>query len=309
MRQIISVEYSQIISDISNIHLSLSEYASIEKKNLTIATHTKAGRLSAYEHVQKLGKENIIKNPESPLLVISVRNVMANLRCIGYQDGENEFASVNDEVFASRPYHILGKRKDNGKMVINEFVANSDDKSQFRWFLSGIPVLWDNMDEDEIFKRIVTEEYDHSHVWQIYRGAHPLATEESIYTWEGLQEIFVRTLDQTREIAFNEMLKYASDKNLEREDNYLHNIIGVDESGEKIYQLIGTGRLEELGIKIGKMGAKRAICVDNSGSIVVQSYPKGANHDFIQEFAAPNHRSPGTAYLILELVNKTFSLK
>jgi hypothetical protein len=309
MGRLISVEYSQIIDEIFTINLSLSSYLSINKKDLTGTSHTTEGRLSANDHVQKLFRNKVIVNIDRPLLALSVRNVMANLRCISYLEGKHEFASVKGEVFTSRPYHILGIRQDNRKIVIDEFAANSDDKSQYSWLLSGIPVLWDNISDVELFSRIVTEAADHSHVWRIYRGAHPLATKESAKTWEALQDIFVSTLSQTKEVAFKELMKYAFDKKLEREDTYLHNIIGVDESGEKVYQLIGTGRLEELGRRMRKMGANRAICVDNSGSIVIQFYPKGINNDFIQEFAAPNHRPLGTAYLIFELSDCKFTLR
>ena len=305
MSRIISIEYSQIIEEISNIYLSLSQYGSINKKKLTNNSHVKMGRLKAIDHVQELVHTKIITNLDAPLLVISVRNVMSNLRCIAYLKGKNDFACVSEEVIPSRPYQILGKRRGDNKLVIEELDTNIDNKLQYQWLLSGVPVLWDDMNQDNLYRKIVTAAADHSHVWRIYRGSNPNATPESIRTFEELQEIFLRTLNQNEEIAFDELNYYVQHKKLERENKYLHNIIGVDDSGSKLYHLIGIGLLEELGAKIKKMGAKRAICVDNSGSIEVQFYPKGINSDFIQEFAAPNNRPLGTAYLIIESVSYT----
>jgi len=123
-----------------------------------------------------------------------------------------------------------------------------------------------------------------------------------------MQTIFTQHLGSLRSTAFEKLSEYAESKKFEREDGYTHNILGVDSDG-KLYQLIDKGRLEDLGRSIGKMGAKRALCVDNGGSIVVQFFPKGiaAKEECRQMFCQTKHRPCGTAYLIIELEDASFA--
>lgn len=303
----VNLTYSQIVNNIKTIHLSIAEYSSIEKKNLTETAHTKSGRLSIPEHILKLKTEGILRDTKTPILALSCRNVLANLRCIGFIKGNENIACVKEEKESERPYFILGQKKD-GSLSIDKLINTKENRNSFDWFLSGIPVLWESFSEEELFKSIVTEAADHSHVWKIYRGNHPEATEESKKNWEDLQKIFIDTLSDSNDIAFEKLIQHANNKKLEREDNYLHNILGISEDNKTLYQLIGIGKLEDLGQQIKALGATRAICVDNSGSSVVQFYPKGIEGECIQEFAAPNHRPPGTAYLVIELENAGFKL-
>ncbi len=298
-------EYTQIIEEHDAIYLSLAQYQAVDKKELASGQHTRSGRLSPKEHLNQLTREGIDLDHGQPLMVVSTRNVMSNLRCIAYLAEKPGYAQVSEEVIPSRPYHILGLDR-SGKLSIGSFDTHSEDPSQFSWFLSGVPVLWGDGSEEELFQRIVTEASDHSHIWRIHRGNHPFATDESRKIWEELQSIFVRTLGDPRESAYEDLVSLAEKKNLEREDLYLHNILGVDRDGTRLYQLIGIGRLEELGQRIHRMGATHAICVDNGGSPVVLNYSKGYGHEPIQEFAAPNHRPMGTAYLVIQLKGTSF---
>lgn len=303
----VKLNYSQIINNAKTFHLSIVEYSGIEKKNLTTTSHSKSGRLTIAQHLQKLEKENVLSDGNTPLLILSCRNVLANLRCVGYLQGKENVACVKEEKESVRPYFIFGQ-KSNGSLVMEEFSNTAESRKDYQWFLSGVPVLWDNVSDEQLFQNIVTEAADHSHVWEIFRGSHPEATNDSKQIWEDLQKIFVDTLADSKETAFEKLNTLAQSKKLKREDNYLHNILGVSGDGKTLYQLIGIGKLEDLGKQIQALGATRAICVDNSGSSVVQFYPKGIEGECIQEFAAPNHRPPGTAYLVIELENAGFKL-
>ncbi len=304
----ISLRFFQKLTGIKKIHLSLSRYTLLGKKEVTGKSHTKTGRITPFEHLQRLVSERRIKDLEKPLMILSVRNVLSNLRCVAYIKGytKDGLARVAEEnVHTERPYHILAE-KNSGTLTIEEFDSKNGNKADFFWFLSGVPVLWNEGNEKELLERIVTEAADHSHVWHIPRGNHPEATNKTRKQWQDLQDIFIETLPNTRYEAFRKLQAYAKENKLKREDNILHNILGVDDSG-KLYQLTANGRLEELGRQIKEQGAKKAICVDNSGSTVVQFYPKGVNGECKQLVAAPNYRAPGTAYLVIELRDDAFT--
>lgn len=310
-------------------HLSLSKYDTLGSKDLLTNKHTRNGRLSPTEHLRQLVGESRLTNPDTPLLMISCRNTLSNIRCIAYAKAvKGHIISVKEEVFSpERPYFILGE-KDN-QLILDNFTPNQQQPQTFEWFISGVPVLWDDMNEDAIFEKIVTEASDHSHVWHIPRGSHPNVTPTTLKSWSDLHQIFLDTLDQPSAVAYSALVKYAEENGLEREYNYLHNILGVNGEG-KLIQYAAKGKLEDLGHYLRKFDVKRAIMVDNSGSVGTIFFPKGSNiarnklfswirkveslfftkrtdtQEPIQLFGAPNHRPPGTAYLVVELENSNF---
>jgi len=310
-----NVRFEQKITRIHKIHLSLSQFSPPKKKELDGAYgHTKASRLTIKEHLKKLLMEKRILDCNRPFIVISVRNVLANLRCISWLNGYTKTPiSVSEEygaLFKSRPYYLLGEKK--GRLVIEQWdpqTWNPDSGSDFSWFISGVPVLWDDVDGDDLFRTIVPEAADHSHVWRLPRGSHPDATDKTRGQWKNLQKIFMKNMTASRESAFDELNDYAVENRLEREDGYLHNVIGLDEN-RHLCQLVASGKLEDLGRQIEKQGVKRALCFDNSGSITVQFFKEGIagaiTDDYSCLVAAPNHRSPGTSYLIVELQDGSF---
>ncbi len=304
----ISLRFSQKIKGIERIHLSLSQYVPLAKKEVLYKNHTIMGRLTQSEHLTKLVQEGRIKDLNKPLMVISARNVLSNLRSVAYIRGftNDGLARVAEEITdIKRPYHVLGEKID-GSLRIEEFnPSDVNIKNDFAWFVSGVPVLWDEADEKGLFERIVTEASDHSHVWHIPRGNHPKVADESRKTWQDLQNIFIETLGDTRNDAFVRLKEYAEEKQLKREDRILHNVLGIGNDGF-LYQLIAAGQLEDLGKQIKKQGAKRAIVVDNSGSLAVQFYPNGINGECNMLIAAPNHRPRGTAYLVIEIEDNSF---
>ncbi|MHA2053123.1 MAG: hypothetical protein ACW99F_05925 [Candidatus Hodarchaeales archaeon] len=314
----VNIQFEQKISGFKKIHLSLSQYTPPAKKELMGSVHTKIARKTPLEHVERLFKEGRLKNLHQPLLIISVRNVLANLRCIAYLKGITQKPisvaeesklfdlSRNGNFPSNRPYHILGEKND--RLVIEEWEPKQ--LPDYTWFLSGIPVLWDDKDEEKLYQKIVTEAADHSHVWHIPRGNHPEATDKVKSQWQYLQKLFYQSLAASRSKAFRQLEGYAKKQRLIRENAYLHNILGLDEDGN-LRQLIGLGKLENLGQKIKNRGVRRALCVDNGGSISVEFYQNGLSGardgDYLILVAAPNHRFPGTSYLIVELKDSKFS--
>ena len=65
-----------------------------------------------------------------------------------------------------------------GKLVMDEYLP-AGNLEKFNWLFSGVPVLWDNLSQKEIYKRILAEAADHSHVFCLPRGNHPEKTEET----------------------------------------------------------------------------------------------------------------------------------
>jgi hypothetical protein len=249
------------------------------------------------------------------MMLLSARNVLANLRCIAYLKGYTQkplaVSEENDIVLKSRPYYVLGEK--NGMPVLDKWdpnTWNSEKDFPFSWFISGVPVLWDDADEESLFRMIVCEAADHSHVWKLPRGSHPAATETTRNMWKSLQDIFVSTLALPENEAFSALNACATAGSLEREHAYLHNLLGVDGEGN-LCQLIAKGKLEDLGTQMKNLwGVKRALCVDNSGSVTVQFFSKGIGEtidgEYCQLAAAPNHRPQGTTYLVIELEDAVF---
>lgn len=298
----------QIIKQAKNIHLSLAQYHPISSKDVVSGRHTKAGRLSPREHLDQLVRSDRLRDLNCPLIVISIRNVLSNLRCVAYllKENENKPLAVKDEIFSpQRPYHIIGMKE--AGLVMENFTPGAGLENEFNWFFSGVPVLWEGRNEETLYQGIVAESSDHSHVWKIPRGSHPKATEKTREHWENLHEIYMKSLELSTFEASQRLLAYAETHQLEREDNYLHNVLGINDDGHLI-QYIGKGRMEKLGEKLRQKGATKGIIVDNSGSSTVYYYAKGYNSNCpVQLFAAPNHRVAGTAYLVIELQDGVYS--
>lgn len=298
-----------VLSNVRNIHLSMGRTTSLPPKKVASVSsegHLQEGRLLPDEHLELLFEKKRI-NEHSPLLVISVRNLLSNLRCIGYVAENKDLACVTGEQLGSpRPYHVLGKTWE-GEMVMEELSPNTNSVvDRFEWFLSGVPVLWDNEDPDTLLTRLVPEVADPSHIWHIPRGGHPQATRETNQQWETLHSEFLACLSKTRNSASERLQGLANRLGLKRESAYAHNIIGLD-GQRNLCQLVGSGQLEQLGREFGeRYGAGRALVVDNGGSITTLFYPSGLNGPNVQLVAMPNHRPRGTAYLVAELGDALF---
>lgn len=303
----------QVRIDAVDSCLSLSTLKTPAKNLLTTACISH-DRLSPDEHYKRLPRRL-----EPPLVVLGVRNVLANLRCIGYSRDMCDYFGVSKGTvahvleefpFPGRPYHVL--RYQNGRFAIDEFLPDGPVNSpqpqaaENEWLVSGTPVLWD-CSRDELFERIITDSADHSHVWRLPRGNHPLASGSTNADWLALQEVFQGTLSASRETAAMALNQVALDRRLDREDKYLHSVLGVSDDGALIV-VIAHGRLEDVGRLASDLGARRAICVENSGSIALYYIRDSTSTPWQSLFSAPNLRMRGTAFLFLKLADKSFGV-
>ncbi len=291
------IDYRAIIKPKNSI-LSLSSF-SIHKKQLTATEHTETKRITPQEHFDKL-----IVRPCTPMVVLGIRNVLSNLRCIAYSrkmcaqfsKPTGTLAMVNEEAIGhNRPYHALRLR--DGKYCIDEFKL-SDDLEDTEWLVTGIPVLWD-CEEKELFDRLITDAADHSHVWRLPRRQHANATNEVKKQWLALQSTFIQHLSSDRDTAATALRKVASHYNLQREEHYLHSIWAVGKKGELII-IITQGKLETIGSIANQYGASRAICVENGGSCGLYLVEDPSSTWNLQ-VSAPNFRPKGTAFVFFEL--------
>lgn len=308
-----SIEFRQSwaarVFEFERAHLLLSQQHPLPEKDLLSTEHTGEGRLTPAEHLARPSGGARFVDRGQGLIMISARNVLSNLRCLGYVRGETPVpVGVTGELIASRrPFFALAGMRD-GAAVIAEFDGRRRPPEEWDWFVTGVPVLVDDEPADVVFRRLVAEAADHSHVWALPRGRHPRATDESRGHWAMLHDLFVAHLDAPAVDAAETLMRYAADHGLVREGGILHNVLGVDDRGRLLHR-IEQGRLEEIGQRLRALGARRALCLDNSGSSGVRYRPPGADRPpWVDLFAAPNHRAGGTAFLLVELRHSPFGL-
>ena len=181
-------------------------------------------------------------------------------------------------------------------------------RSNSDFFCAGIPVLWDGIDGDELLDLILCEAADHSHVYDLPRGNNPKATDATRNAWASLHAVFIEKLYSDLPDAVNALRRVINDCNppLQRCDDYFHAVYGVREDGALVC-LFAQGRLEELGQIMKQRGCRRAVVLENSGSIMPSFLPKGLEGDSIPLVRAPNFRARGRAVVAMELEKAGFA--
>ena len=181
-------------------------------------------------------------------------------------------------------------------------------RSNSDFFCAGIPVLWDGIDGDELLDLILCEAADHSHVYDLPRGNNPKATDATRNAWASLHAVFIEKLYSDLPDAVNALRRVINDCNppLQRCDDYFHAVYGVREDGALVC-LFAQGRLEELGQIMKQRGWRRAVVLENSGSIMPSFLPKGVEGDSIPLVRAPNFRARGRAVVAMELEKAGFA--
>lgn len=272
-------------------------------------TVTAGGLKNTQKKIRATSKELLRQSPFSrePAIMVSTRNVLSNLRCVAYTE-EKGLRFVSDEIPPStnvhRPYFALGYTKE-GKFQMFQTHLAPDELEPYRWLVTGVPVVWDDFTEDRLYRAMVTEAADHSHVFHLPRGHHFGIKEKTIAIWNELHQTFINTLTSSRDEAFCKLSAIADKYGLRRESGYLHNVLCVNSEGH-LCQLADKDLLESLGKRMREMfGCRRAICVDNGGSCEVSFFPEGIDGPWRikSEFG---HRLNGTAYLALQLINSKF---
>lgn len=270
-----------------------------------------ANRLSPHEHYERLERP-----PDPPFLIASARNVLSNVRCIGYGSdmcrllgkAPGQLAVVDEEAgYPGRPYHVI-RHSDEG-FFAEEFEPRGSVRDPqpalvgTNWMVSGTPVLWD-CNENDLFNRMISDAADPAHIWKLPRGNHPDASPDVSAKWDELHQVFIETLTSDRDEAAGRLAAAAGE--LPRENEYLHTVWGVGKHDELII-VIAHGGLEELGRKARELGAKRAICVENGGSVAIYYVLTRGQQEWSPLVRAPNLRVSGTTFVFFRLSDAQFT--
>ena len=273
-----------------------------EKRLLPSGAAATEGKATLHEHMAYLNRQGAIRE-DVPLLVLGLRNNLVNLRAPVIVDGQ--FYAVEGErpMESLRPYYGIGYR--DGKLSMG--TALGDGKKWPEFFCAGVPVLWDELDEKSLLDLMLVEAADHSHIFDLPRGNHPLADDCTRSSWARLHDTFTDCLHESQATAIRRMEAVAGTITppLARCNDYLNAVLGTRPDGTLVC-IYANGRLEHLGRAAKDRGCDRAVCVENAGSIMPTFFPKGIAGECIPLLRAPNFRSHGRALLVLELNHPGF---
>lgn len=275
------------------------------KDLLTCGTTSMAGKYTLEEHLSHLHRRAELTGGR-PLLAFGLRNNLVNPRAMLHLESRTYAADGEQPESSRRSYFGLGLR--GGRLVAEQVLGAAAQPAPIPDpFIAGIPVLWDDLSGDALLDAILSEASDHSHVFRIFRGKHPQATDQSRELWRHLHEVFLQHLTCSREEAAAAMRQAAEDtpEPLQRSDDYLHSVLGLTAEGNLV-NVVAHGRLEAVGRIAAGLGCQRAVCVDNSGSVMPTFLPHGLEGESIPLLRAPNFRPKGRALLVVELEDGTF---
>ena len=326
--------YELVIPGYTNAALSvpaIQQDGQCQAKDLLAVGEAPAeGKFTEREHLEHLQAKGAI-DTHQPLLVLGARNSLVNLRCPVVLDGQVHAVAGEDPLRSQRPYYGLGFK--NQRFVCKTFHADglsefapSDElssnipsphggglgwgRSNSDFFCAGVPVLWDGIEGDELLDLILCEAVDHSHVFDLPRGNNPKATDATRNAWASLHEVFIEQLYNETPIAATALRRVLDNFNpsLQRCDDYFHAVYGVRDDGALVC-LFAHGRLEELGNIMRERGCKRAVVLENSGSIMPSFLPNGMCGESIPLARAPNFRPKGPAIIAIELAKASFAYR
>lgn len=278
------------------------------KDLLAVGNVASNGKYTLEEHCQRLVAQNSIPL-EMPVLAIGLRNSIVNGRAVLAINGRSWGADGEDPSRSARPYFGLAWR--DGHMTMERALGPRGwPLGVPDFFVAGMPVLWDNLDGDALWDALLTESADHSHLFSIHRGKHPQASDRSRAAWQQLHEVFLEHLYSEAEKASSAMRRAvdALPRHFRRRcTTYFHAVLGVDGDGRFVY-IAAHGLLEELGQYAAAVGCRRAICVENSGSVMPTLFPRGVGGPAVPLLRAPNFRPKGRVLLFLGLANDAFDV-
>lgn len=307
---IFTMRYELEVIDYQKVHLSIPalQYGeALKPKDLLNSGDVSAdGKYNLEQHLQLLVQNQRIK-ADTPLLVLGMRNSLVNLRCPVIIEGQVYAVEGEHPKNSARPYYGIGLR--NNRFVCDRVMADYGSANDWQeFFCAGVPVLWDDLEPDVLFETLLCEAADHSHIFNLPRGNHPEATDFTRNAWQSLQNTFLQNLHADAESATQAMLKVLADVNppLSRANDYLHAVLGTRPDGSLV-AIFAQEQLENLGAIMKHHGCIRAVCVENSGSVMPTFLPKGASGESIALLRAPNFRSRGRALMVIELNNSKFA--
>ncbi len=276
-----------------------------EKNLLARSPAPDEGKLTLDEHLNGLCAAGAIE-PNRPLLALGMRNSLVNLRTPVLRGGRVYAVDGEEPQLSRRPYYGIGAR--NGRLCAGLALGDSpDDWGSADFFCAAYPVLDPDLDESSLLDTILVEAADHSHLFDLPRGNHPAATDDTRAVWASLHRTFVDNLYTDRAQALGAMRSAVAQlaQAPDRCSDYLHAVLGVGAAGE-LCCVFAHGFLEDLGRSAGRLGAERAVCVENSGSVMPTFLPEGLEGARIPLLRAPNFRPKGRALLVIELETSGF---
>lgn len=306
-----SAHYELLVyPDASSAVLSVPAIGSLgtqlqNKDLLAVGEVTSDGKFTEREHLEHLHFIGAIDTSQA-LLVLGARNNLVNLRCPIVLYGQVHAVKGEDPLQSRRPYYGLGF--ENNRFVCEIIMGEGfNEFASPDFFCAGIPVLWDGIEGDELLNLILCEAADHSHVFDLPRGNNPQATDATRTAWQSLQTVFIEQLYSELPVAATALCKVLDSFNppLTRCDDYFHAVYGVREDGALVC-LFAQGRLEALGQIMRQRGCSRAVCLENSGSIMPTFVPNGLDGESIPLLRVPNFRPKGRAIIVIVFPNAIF---
>lgn len=204
------------------------------------------------------------------VLIQTWRNAVQNPRCIMWSREQGICQSRHEHAERSRrPYYGIAVLK-SGKLRAVKFLPSAgmpdDDVQQFG---AGIPVLWSG--QVLTIEQIAPEVADLSHLWRLPVSSTYPTSERDRETFDRLRAVFELHRHATTEEAAEAILDAARGRTepripaLAREENYLHQAIGVLPDGGLVI-VVAHGSLEQIGELAREAGATHAVVIDNGGS-------------------------------------------
>lgn len=173
------------------------------KDLLTNTDVSSEGRYRVDEHV-KFAVEHGLVRSNAPIVALGMRNSLVNLRAPVIWNGQAHAVVGEHPESSLRPYYGLGVR--DGALVLDRALGGSGPAAAWRdFFCAGVPVVWDDMSETELFDVMLCEAADHSHLFDLPRGHHHLAGEASRDAWSQLHRAFEHHLHSDLSIAAHAM--------------------------------------------------------------------------------------------------------
>ena len=248
------------------------------------------------EHLEVLTRQHLVGS--GFLVTQTFRNCPQNPRCPLYSREHGICQTAEEQVDRSeRPYYGIGFFQD-GRFRGCALGFRQKVPSDMLWWAGGVPVLWDGQVLDAERAPMASEIADFCHVWQLrLRGPH--RSEEDVARYLRLTAVFHEHLHTPAEAASQAIRDEARSMGLKRENNYLHNAVGV--SPDHLIVVVAHGPLEQIGELARTAGATHALVVDNGGSVQIGFRRPGPRTDLTPLFQAPDFRQPTITLAAYEL--------
>lgn len=301
--------YELVVSGYRKAVLSIpaiSQGEALRAKDLLASGEVGAdGKSTLEQHLRHLEAQGKLE-PDQPLLAFGARNNLVNYRCPAILEGRVHAVEGEEPARSRRPYYGIGYR--DGRLACDTVTGGASMAEGWDFFCAGIPVLWEGWEDERLLDLLLCETADHSHLFDLPRGKHPAATDATRNAWQTLQTAFIEHLHDdhaTAAAALRQTLQGFAPP-LRRCADYFHAIMGIRDDGALVC-LFAQGRLEDLGQLMRRRGCRRAVCLENSGSVMPTYLPDGNTGTSIPLIRAPNSRPKGRAIIALTLENAGFS--